>query len=119
MENQNNPEENQLQIELTPEVAQGTYTNLAILSHSHAEFIADFVRIVPGMNKAPVVSRLIIAPEHAKRLLFALQDNIAKYEKQFGAILKSFSVNDDTLYITRTATSYMKSPSLLYIMYAG
>ena len=86
MENQNNPEENQLQIELTPEVAQGTYTNLAILSHSHAEFIADFVRIVPGMNKAPVVSRLIIAPEHAKRLLFALQDNISKYEKQFGPI---------------------------------
>ena len=82
MENQNNPEENQLQIELTPEVAQGTYTNLAILSHSHA----DFVRIVPGMNKAPVVSRLIIAPEHAKRLLFALQDNISKYEKQFGPI---------------------------------
>ena len=87
MENQNNPEENQLQIELTPEVAQGTYTNLAILSHSHAEFIADFVRIVPGMNKAPVVrSSDYCHRKHAKRLLFALQDNISKYEKQFGPI---------------------------------
>ena len=89
MENQNNPEENQLQIELTPEVAQGTYTNLAILSHSHAEFIADFVRIVPGMNKAPVVSRLIIAPEHAKRLLCLSKNSKAAARLRHSACLKA------------------------------
>lgn len=78
--------ENPLQIELTPEVAQGIYANLAIISHSHAEFVTDFVRMLPGMPKAPVVSRIVLAPEHAKRLLLALQDNIGKYEQQFGRI---------------------------------
>ncbi|MBR1712518.1 MAG: DUF3467 domain-containing protein [Alloprevotella sp.] len=82
----NMPKENQLQLELSPEIANGTYANLAILSHSHAEFIADFARVMPGIPKAPVVSRLILAPEHAKRLLFALQDNVMKYEKQYGTI---------------------------------
>ena len=80
-------QENQLQVELSPAVAEGKYANLAILSHSHAEFIADFARVMPGMPKAPVVSRIILAPEHAKRLLFALQDNIMKYEQQFGKIV--------------------------------
>lgn len=79
-------QEGQLQIELSPEIAAGNYANMAILSHSHAEFIADFVRVMPGMPKAPVVSRMVLAPEHAKRLLYALQDNIAKYEQQFGKI---------------------------------
>ena len=87
MDNQKKPQENGLQIELTPQVAEGKYTNLALLSHSHAEFIMDFARVMPGMPKAPVVSRLILAPEHAKRLLIALQDNIMKYERQFGAIV--------------------------------
>lgn len=86
MDNEKKPQEGGIQIELTPAVAEGTYANLAILSHSHAEFIADFVRMLPGMPKSPVVSRIILAPEHAKRLLFALQDNVAKYEKQFGPI---------------------------------
>ena len=76
----------QLQIELTPEVAQGEYANLAVITHSSAEFVTDFVRVLPGVPKALVKSRIIMAPEHAKRLLYALQDNINKYEKAFGAI---------------------------------
>lgn len=77
---------NQLEIALTPEVAEGTYSNLAIISHSNSEFIIDFVRIMPGTPKANVKSRIILTPEHAKRLLGALQDNIAKYEQQHGAV---------------------------------
>ncbi len=83
MENQNNE---QLKIELSPEIAEGVYSNLAILTHSSAEFIIDFVRLLPGVSKANVKSRIVLAPEHAKRLLLALQDNIAKYEKVFGPI---------------------------------
>jgi len=78
--------ENQLNIELPEEVAQGTYSNLAIISHSSAEFILDFIRMMPGVPKAKVKSRIILTPEHAKRLLMALQDNVVKYEKQFGPI---------------------------------
>ena len=72
MENQNNNNENQLKIELTPEVAEGTYANLAIITHSSAEVVLDFVRVLPGVPKANVKSRIILAPEHAKRLLLAL-----------------------------------------------
>lgn len=76
-----------LQIELTPEVAEGIYSNLAIISHSSSEFVIDFARTMPGVPKAPVKSRIVLAPEHAKRLLLALQENMAKYEKQYGTIL--------------------------------
>ena len=75
-----------LEIELSPEVAEGVYSNLAIIAHSSSEFIVDFARIMPGVNKANVKSRIILTPEHAKRLLFALQDNIARYEGQNGKI---------------------------------
>ncbi|GAB1416666.1 DUF3467 domain-containing protein [Paludibacter sp.] len=78
--------QNQLNIELTPEIAEGIYSNLAIISHSTSEFVIDFVRIMPGTPKANVKSRIILTPEHAKRLLFALQDNIAKFESQNGKI---------------------------------
>lgn len=81
-----NPNNEQLQIEISPDVAQGEYANLAIISHSSAEFVMDFIRVLPNTPKANVRSRVILAPEHAKRLLRALQDNIAKYEKQFGGI---------------------------------
>ena len=84
MANKNN--DNQLKIELTPDVAEGTYANLAIITHSSAEMVLDFVRVLPGIATANVKSRIVLAPEHAKRLLFALQDNVAKYEKQFGTI---------------------------------
>lgn len=87
MEEQNN--NGQLQIELKEEIAQGTYANLAIITHSSSEFILDFVRVMPGMPKAGVQSRIILSPEHAKRLLRALEDNIAKYEHVFGAIRTS------------------------------
>jgi hypothetical protein len=76
----------QLNIELKEEVAQGTYSNLAIITHSSSEFVLDFVRIMPGMPKAEVKSRVILTPEHAKRLLMALQDNINKFESANGPI---------------------------------
>lgn len=82
----NNSQDNQLQIELRPEVASGVYSNLVILAHSKNEFVCDFASALPGLPKAQVQSRIILTPEHAKRLLFALQDNISKYEKQFGTI---------------------------------
>lgn len=77
---------NELNIELDEEVAQGTYSNLAVISHSHSEFVVDFVRIVPGVPKARVKSRIILTPEHAKRLMHALQDNIDKFEESHGSI---------------------------------
>lgn len=77
---------NQLQIELKEEIAQGIYANLAIITHSSSEFVLDFIRVMPGMPKANVQSRIVLAPEHAKRLLHALEDNIAKYEHLFGPI---------------------------------
>lgn len=76
----------QLDIELNHDVAQGTYANLAIISHSTSEFIVDFIRVMPGIPKAEVKSRIILTPEHAKRLMFALQDNIRKYEQSNGKI---------------------------------
>ncbi|MDR1887734.1 MAG: DUF3467 domain-containing protein [Prevotellaceae bacterium] len=75
-----------INIELPEDVAQGIYSNLAIIAHSTSEFVVDFVRIMPGIPKAKVKSRIILTPEHAKRLLQALQDNISKYESIHGAI---------------------------------
>ena len=83
MENQNN---NQINIELSEEMAEGIYSNLAIITHSNSEFVVDFVRIMPGVPKAKVKSRIVLTPEHAKRLFLALGDNITKYEEQNGAI---------------------------------
>ncbi len=77
---------NQLQIELTEEIAQGIYSNLAVITHSSSEFVLDFIRVMPGIPKANVKSRIILTPEHAKRLLLALQDNIQKYESINGSI---------------------------------
>ncbi|MCL1615318.1 DUF3467 domain-containing protein [Bacteroides sp. ET71] len=85
MENQENTG-GQLQIELKEEIGLGTYANLAVITHSSSEFILDFVRVLPGMPKASVQSRIILAPEHAKRLLRALEENIGKYERSFGPI---------------------------------
>ncbi len=77
---------NQIQIELKEEVAQGTYSNLAIITHSSSEFVLDFVRVMPGVPKAEVKSRVILTPEHAKRLLMALKDNVEKFEKAHGPV---------------------------------
>jgi hypothetical protein len=76
----------QISIELNEEVAQGTYSNLAVITHSASEFVIDFIRIMPGIPKAQVKSRIILTPEHAKRLVAALQDNISKYEAVHGTI---------------------------------
>jgi hypothetical protein len=84
MENQNKGQ--QLEIELSKEVADGIYSNLVMIAHSPSEFVFDFINMLPGKPKANVVSRVVLTPEHSKRLLLALQDNIAKYEKQFGKI---------------------------------
>ena len=79
-------ENNGIQIELTEEIGQGIYSNLAVIAHSSSEFIVDFVRMMPGIPKAKVQSRIILTPEHAKRLMMALIDNVKKYESQFGEI---------------------------------
>ena len=81
-----NKSPNQLNIEITEEVAEGQYANLAIITHSHAEFVMDFVNVMPGTPKSKVKSRLIMTPQHAKRLLSALADNVAKYEAAHGPI---------------------------------
>jgi len=77
---------NQINIELKEDVAQGTYSNLVIITHSSSEFVLDFVRVMPGIPKAEVKSRVILTPEHAKRLMLALTDNVEKYEKAHGPI---------------------------------
>lgn len=77
---------NQLNIELPEDIAEGIYSNLAIISHSNAEFVVDFIRMMPNIPKAKVKSRVILTPQHAKRLLKALNDNIKKFEGQFGMI---------------------------------
>ncbi len=78
--------QNQINIELNEEVAQGIYSNLAVITHSSSEFVIDFVRVMPGVPKAKVKSRIILTPEHAKRLLLALKDNITKFESVNGPI---------------------------------
>jgi len=80
---------NQINIELSEDVAEGIYANLAMIAHSNSEFVIDFIRLMPGVPKAKVKSRVVITPEHAKRLLKALADNIKKYEETFGAIKQS------------------------------
>lgn len=79
-------EDNQIKIELKDDVAQGTYANLSIITHSSSEFVLDFARMMPGVPKAEVKSRVILTPEQTKRLFFALQQNMKQYEEQFGDI---------------------------------
>lgn len=83
---QQDPKDGQLNIEITEEVGEGSYSNLVIITHSQAEFILDFVNIMPGMPKSRVKSRVIMAPVHAKRFLEALADNVRNYEKENGTI---------------------------------
>ena len=84
---ENNENKNQLQIQLRPEVADGKYSNLAMIGHGPHEFLIDFIFAAPGMPQAPVVSRVVMSPENAKQLMFALTDNIKKFEAQFGEII--------------------------------
>tara|TARA_B100000378_G_C17856464_1_gene346970 strand:- start:19 stop:333 length:315 start_codon:yes stop_codon:yes gene_type:complete len=75
-----------LNIELTEEVAEGTYSNIAIINHSPSEFVVDFIQMMPGVPKAKVKSRIILTPQHAKRLMNALNENISKFQAQHGEI---------------------------------
>jgi len=77
---------NQLNIEISEEVADGIYSNLAIITHSNSEFVVDFVRVMPGVPKAKVKARVLLTPQHAKRLMRALADNIQKFEQVHGPI---------------------------------
>ena len=86
MNDNNNEKNGGLQLELPQTITQGEYANFAIITHSGSDFIIDFARVLPGLPKAQVKSRVILAPEHAKRLLAALQENIMRYEKEFGTI---------------------------------
>lgn len=83
------PPANQINIELSEEIAEGIYSNLAMIAHSNSEFVIDFIRLMPGVPKAKVKSRIVITPEHARRLLQALKDNIEKYESTFGPIKRT------------------------------
>lgn len=77
---------NQLNIEISEEVAEGVYANLAIITHSHAEFVIDFVNVMPGTPKSKVKSRIIFTPQHAKRLMKALAENVQRFEAANGKI---------------------------------
>lgn len=79
----------QINIELTENVAEGEYVNLAMIAHSSSEFVIDFIKMMPGVPKAKVKSRIVITPEHAKRFLHALKENIDKYEESFGTVKQS------------------------------
>ena len=86
MAEEHNQQQNQINIELPEEVAEGHYVNLAMIAHSTSEFVIDFIRMMPGVPKAKVKSRIVLSPEHAKRLLGALNENVRKYEEQNGPI---------------------------------
>ena len=77
---------NQLNIELTEEIAEGIYSNLAIITHSNQEFVVDFIKVMPGIPKAKVKSRIVLTPQHAKRLMKALIENVKKFESMHGII---------------------------------
>lgn len=79
-------ENNQINIEISDEIAEGEYANLAIITHSHAEFVVDFVNVMPGTPKSKVKSRIILTPFHAKRFMKAMVDNIKKFESNNGSI---------------------------------
>lgn len=79
-------DQNQINIELSEEIAEGEYANLAMIAHSSSEFVIDFIRLMPGIPKAKVKARIVITPEHAKRLLAALSDNIQRFEVSYGTI---------------------------------
>lgn len=81
-----NENEGQLSIELDEKVADGVYSNLAVINHSPTEFVVDFVNVMPGVPKARVRSRVILTPQHAKRLLRALTENIQRFEQSHGTI---------------------------------
>ncbi len=89
MSDNNQPQPGQINIELDEKVAEGIYSNLAIINHSPSEFVLDFVTIMPGVPKSKVKSRIILTPQHAKRLLKAIGENIQRFEQAHGEIKDS------------------------------
>lgn len=89
MEENNQDLEQQINVEISEEMAEGVYSNLAMIAHSSSEFVLDFIRLMPGVPKAKVKARIIVTPEHAKRLVQALKDNIRKFEDIHGPIPQS------------------------------
>ncbi|MCX6164123.1 MAG: DUF3467 domain-containing protein [Ignavibacteriae bacterium] len=94
---ENQPQQQQINVELGEKEAEGAYSNLVIISHSPAEFIFDFTRLLPGIPKAKVHSRIIMTPQHSKMFLNAMKENIEKYENQFGEIPLMGAMNDNSL----------------------
>lgn len=82
----NDPERRSINIELTGEAAEGKYSNLVLVSHSPSEFVIDFAKILPGPPKGKIHTRIIMTPQHTKSLIATLQDNLAKYERNFGQV---------------------------------
>ena len=93
MSEQQPPEQQQLNIELSEEMADGEYANLAIITHSFAEFVIDFVNVMPNVPKAKVKSRIVMTPQHAKRLMRAMVDNVKRFEAQYGQIKDQETIN--------------------------
>lgn len=91
MNDPKNQNPNQINIELSDEVSEGIYSNLAVITHSNSEFVVDFIKLMPGVPKAKVKSRIILTPQHAKRLYRALKDNISKFESVHGIIKETES----------------------------
>ena len=79
-------QQNQINIELTEEIADGIYSNLAIIQHSNQEFVVDFIKVMPGIAKAKVKARIVLTPQHAKRFMHAMAENIRKFESMYGDI---------------------------------
>ena len=90
-----NNKQNEIKIELTPEIAAGHYSNLAVIAHSAGEFFLDFIAVSPNVQQARVQTRVIMTPENAKNLLFALRENLTKYEATFGEIERKMPKNQD------------------------
>lgn len=91
------PQELKLEIQLDEDIAQGAYVNLAVVNHNEAEFVVDLIFVQPQAPRAKVRSRVILSPQHAKRLAAALQENVSRYEKNFGAIKLTKTAAEDTM----------------------
>jgi hypothetical protein len=102
-QNDKNQNANQLNIELSEETADGIYSNLAVITHSNQEFVLDFIRVMPGIAKAKVKARIVLTPQHAKRFLRALNDNLTKFESMYGEITESEPMNVPLNFGTPTA----------------
>ena len=89
MSNNDNKPKSNINIEIDEKIAEGTYSNLAIINHSVSEFVLDFIKVLPGTPKAKVKSRILLTPQHAKRLVKALQDNLSKFESAHGTVADS------------------------------